>query len=189
MSGRQPSPAARPTSFSWMVECSSAPASPPSPLVTQPRLLRAGDVIYSGSGDRTCRVWRPDAKNPLQIFEGHRRAIFALAYGNETLFSASEDKTVFKHGEPLQVFKVCWAMRVGHCHCCCLMWVDLSCPQPSPAPRSHSLPLPILTGHCRATRRRSRAWRLWATCFTAGRGITPSAPGTWRPTSALSSSR
>ena len=58
----------------------------------------ARGLLFSGSADRTIKVWDPHVRDPenacVQTLTGHGGTITCLAYGGGTLFSSSNDQTV-----------------------------------------------------------------------------------------------
>eukprot|EP01006_Ploeotia_vitrea_P051918 TRINITY_DN67615_c9_g1_i1.p1 TRINITY_DN67615_c9_g1~~TRINITY_DN67615_c9_g1_i1.p1 ORF type:complete len:442 (-),score=65.92 TRINITY_DN67615_c9_g1_i1:1112-2437(-) len=52
------------------------------------------ETIYTGGEDGTVRVWNMLTGESIQVFEGHKGAVCGLFYLEETLYSASTDKTI-----------------------------------------------------------------------------------------------
>lgn len=59
------------------------------------RVLAVGDrYVFSGSWDKTIRVWDLDSLECSKVLEGHLEAVLALSVGDGHLVSGSYDTTV-----------------------------------------------------------------------------------------------
>ena len=52
------------------------------------------EKLYSGSIDRTIRVWVAESVNHLRTLQGHTGIVFAVAVSQGKLYSGSGDKTI-----------------------------------------------------------------------------------------------
>ena len=57
-------------------------------------LVRCGDKVFSGSYDKTVRVWDVNTHKCLATLVGHSGAVRALAASDTVVFSGSDDTTI-----------------------------------------------------------------------------------------------
>ena len=53
-----------------------------------------GNKLFSGSFDKTIRVWNADTHEHLATLRGHTSYVWCLTIYNDNLFSGSADKTI-----------------------------------------------------------------------------------------------
>ena len=94
-----------------LIGCSNQ-RQPPSPQVYSVAFSGNGDILVSGSYDKTARVWNATPCELLDPTEGHSRAVYsvAMAPDGQTIVTGSEDATVrvwqASTGAPVATFEV-----------------------------------------------------------------------------------
>jgi WD40 repeat protein len=63
-----------------------------------------GTQIYSGSTDKTIKLWNVKTKKVVKSFEGHTDSVSTLHYANNKLISGSTDKSI-----------ILWDPNTGNC--------------------------------------------------------------------------
>ena len=70
------------------------PSPPPSPPMGPHPLALAGKLLFSGSNDRSIKVWNLELVSQTQSLDSHGSWIRSLATEKDVLCSASKDNTV-----------------------------------------------------------------------------------------------